>query len=476
MRTRTQPSPVAKAPAIPRGPAPRPRVGSPAAVRHILHAPSPQPKLTVGAPDDAFEHEADQVADQVMRMPEPGIAAASAPPRVQRMCTECEEEKKDQGVVQRMCADCEEEQVRAKEEPGQTPEVPSGFAERFAALHGQELPAAERSFFEPRFGRDFASVRLHSGPAASELARSVHARAFTLGDSIVFGSGQYAPGTSDGRELMAHELTHVVQQGGGAPARVQRVVSFRADFSNISVASRAAAAIPGESFTYEDAAFSADADVTAIGDTEAELDEWDVGLLQDMVPNWEREYWLRDNADGRGRFVEQKFRPIMTPFRDQVSGSVTEWYADSEHSLVSGLAKTPRVGGGFEASTTISHSDNPGGSDRRDGSDVAGMDASDGERNIRTQRIGSRFDTWVSAHNTVTSEWRHLRWLNWNYQRSLDFTGLGPTLAVGPESGQVGRHGPYDAGGKAPLTAGTTANTAVNDAASWRRRRVNGWT
>ncbi|MFL6201388.1 MAG: DUF4157 domain-containing protein [Thermoanaerobaculia bacterium] len=165
-----------------------------APVRHILHSPRPQAKLTVGAPDDAFEREADQVADQVMRMPEPG--------------------------VQRMCADCEEE-LQAKEEPGQTPEVPNGFEPRFAALQsgGRPLPAADRAFFEPRFGRDFSGVRLHSGPAAGELARSVHARAFTLGDSIVLGSGE---GGESGRQLLAHELTHVVQQGGGEEARTIR--------------------------------------------------------------------------------------------------------------------------------------------------------------------------------------------------------------------------------------------------------------
>ncbi|MEA2563868.1 MAG: hypothetical protein QOH06_5372 [Acidobacteriota bacterium] len=368
-----------------------------AQIRNILHAPRPQAKLTVGAPDDAFEREADEVADQVMRMPEPAV---------QRMCHECEEEL--QAKISRKAS-----------EPGRTPSVPDGFEQSFAALQrgGRPLPASERTFFEPRFGRDLSNVRLHSGPAASDLARSVQARAFTLGNSIVLGAGE------TGRELLAHELTHVAQQGGSA-AQVQRAVSFQADFSNISVTSRAAAAIPGERFTYEDADFSADADITAIGDTEAELNEWDVGVLQDMVPNWEREYWRRDNSDGRGRFVEQKFRPINTRFRDQVNGSTTLWYDDSEHSLVSGLAKVARVGGGFETSTTIAHSDAPQGSDQRDGSDVTGMDASDGERNIQTQRIGSRFDAWISAHNTVTDEWRHLRRVNWNYQRSLDFRAL----------------------------------------------------
>ena len=170
-------------------------------VRQTFRATQPQTKLAVSTPGDASEREADRVADQVMRMPEAGV---------QRMCTECEEEK-----------------VRAKAEDGMTPSLSNGFEGRFAALHGggQPLPASERAFFEPRFDRDFGSVRLHSGPAADELARSVHARAFTLGSSIVLGSGQYAPGTGDGRRLMAHELTHVVQQGGGTNETVQRKVA-----------------------------------------------------------------------------------------------------------------------------------------------------------------------------------------------------------------------------------------------------------
>ena len=424
---------------------PAPGTAGRAEIRHILHAPRPQARLTLGAPDDAFEREADQVADQVMRMPEPGV---------QRMCSECEEEHK----------------IQAKEEPGRTPSVPAGFEPRFAALQGggRPLPASERAFFEPRFGRDFSNVRLHSGPAASELASSVHARAFTLGDSIVLGAGGYERG------LLAHELTHVVQQGGGAE-RVQRAVSFRADFDNVSLTPTSNASISGDSYEHDYASFSADADVTAIGDTEAEIDQWDVGILQDMVVNWEREYWRRDNADGRGRFVEQKFRPINTAFRDQLDGATTVWSADDEHQELRNVAKTP-VGSRFEASTTLTTADDPSGGDTTDGSDVTGMDASDGNANVHIERTGTRFDTFISAHNTVTDEWRHLRRLNWNYQKSLDFTGSGGSLAVGPERPLVGRHGPYAAGRNAPQTSGTTANDAVADDANWTRRRVNGWT
>jgi hypothetical protein len=79
------------------------------------------------------------------------------------------------------------------------------------------LPGNVHSYFEPRFGRDFSPVRLHTDVGAAEAARAVNARAFTLGRDIVFGTGQYAPETDAGRRLLAHELTHVLQQGADGP-------------------------------------------------------------------------------------------------------------------------------------------------------------------------------------------------------------------------------------------------------------------
>ena len=79
---------------------------------------------------------------------------------------------------------------------------------------GHPLSASERAFFEPCFGTDFGDVRVHSDTRAAHVAQSVNARAFTLGRDVVFGAGQYALGASEGRRLMAHELTHVVQQSG----------------------------------------------------------------------------------------------------------------------------------------------------------------------------------------------------------------------------------------------------------------------
>jgi hypothetical protein len=92
-------------------------------------------------------------------------------------------------------------------------EIASGFTSRLGA--GAPLDKASRSYFEPRFGHDFSDVRVHNGPQADMAAASVQARAFTLGRDVVFAAGEYDPGSEGGKRLLAHELTHVVQQSGG---------------------------------------------------------------------------------------------------------------------------------------------------------------------------------------------------------------------------------------------------------------------
>lgn len=77
------------------------------------------------------------------------------------------------------------------------------------------MPSSVQSFFDSRFGADFSEVRVHSGSQAGELTQALQAKAFTVGNDVVFGEGQYSPGSTTGRQLLAHELTHVVQQGGG---------------------------------------------------------------------------------------------------------------------------------------------------------------------------------------------------------------------------------------------------------------------
>ncbi|HEX8674758.1 MAG TPA: DUF4157 domain-containing protein, partial [Longimicrobium sp.] len=116
------------------------------------------------------------------------------------------------------CASC-----RAREEELVQRQPRDGAAPHRAALDarprggGQPLDSGTRSFMEPRFGRDFGGVRLHTGPDAAASARGVNARAFTVGQDIYFGAGEYSPRSAPGRRLLAHELTHTVQQSGGSP-------------------------------------------------------------------------------------------------------------------------------------------------------------------------------------------------------------------------------------------------------------------
>ena len=91
-----------------------------------------------------------------------------------------------------------------------------------ARASGRPLDGATRAFFEPRFGADFSRVRLHTDAQADASARAVRAIAYTLGNNLVFRGGAYDPTTLGGQRLIAHELTHVVQQtrsaGGHASA------------------------------------------------------------------------------------------------------------------------------------------------------------------------------------------------------------------------------------------------------------------
>lgn len=434
-------------------------------------------KLRMGKPDDKYEREADRVADTVMRMPE-SMAKRSETVglRIRGASLSGEEELKRQPL------EGGEERAMGLQAGGVADHRigVKSFQEQLtvSCREGQPLSKPLRDFFEPRFGQDFNQVQVHHGDGAAKMARSIKARAFTWGNDILFGMGQYEPGTATGRRLLAHELVHVVQQSaqeGRTSDPIQRQVDFDTDITNVTLTAGTGASLTDGNFRYHDAEFNADAVITATADSVSELNEWDVGVFQDLVGHWDRYYWQRANTDSRGRFVEEKYLPVGSRFRDQVNGTTSVWYADDEHQLLSSLIPVG-MNGRMQVSTTVAHRDFPGGPEAVNGSSVTGMDASDGDRNINIQRTGGRFDVWVSAHNIVTDSWRHLRRLNWNYQRSLDFTGSGATLAVGPEVWVFGRHGPHGGGGDAPLMTGDTYNTVLNDDARYSCRRVDQWT
>ena len=177
----------------------------------VPRLPGPiQRKLKVGAVNDPLEHEADRMAARVMQMPTTEGAASSGPVQISRKCTACADE---QGL-QKQSTGTVDASATASPAPDSV----------HAALcsPGQPLDASVRAYFEPRFGHHFSRVRVHSGSAAEQSARDVSARAYTVGDNIVFGAGHFAPGSSAGLRLLAHELTHIVQNTATTAANLIR--------------------------------------------------------------------------------------------------------------------------------------------------------------------------------------------------------------------------------------------------------------
>jgi hypothetical protein len=204
------------------------------ALQRMLNSRAIQPKLKIISAHDSYEQEADRVADQVMRMPEPRLQRQEAP--------EQEEEEEEEEVLQakpfvQRQDELEDEELlqtkpllqrRVNDGRGVPSETPA-IVHNVLRSPGRPLDPATRAFMEPRFGHDFSQVKLHTDERASQSARALNARAFTAGQDITFGAGEYTPETASGRRLLAHELTHVVQQAQGVVQELGRVEVTRQD-------------------------------------------------------------------------------------------------------------------------------------------------------------------------------------------------------------------------------------------------------
>lgn len=198
-------------------------------VRNILRAPVVQAKLKIGAPNDKYEQEADRVAEQVMRMPTPAsndtIARTLPKQRLNRVSllqrsTEAAIEDDLVASDSEPVVDLDEEQpliqtkLAGESEAGVNPVVQATNLHETAAS-GHSIDAATRSYMEPRFGFDFSAVRVHHDSASDRFTRGLGAAALAHGHHIYFRTGRYTPRTLVGQQLLAHELTHVIQQSGG---------------------------------------------------------------------------------------------------------------------------------------------------------------------------------------------------------------------------------------------------------------------
>ena len=164
------------------------------------------------------------ITENIMRMSTPG-------------CTSCGEEEENlqtkpittqiTPLIRRQSEEEEEEEepIQAKSNSSSTAEVSSSVESSINSLKGRGQPLSEstRKYFEPLFGSDFSQVRVHTNSQAGNIAKSINAKAFTTGQDVVFNSGQYSPETSGGKHLLAHELTHVMQQSSGRSFQTQHM-------------------------------------------------------------------------------------------------------------------------------------------------------------------------------------------------------------------------------------------------------------
>jgi hypothetical protein len=244
-----------------------------------VNSPGIQAKLTVGKPDDKYEKEADAMADKVVqRLSVPDISANEIPgilakplavgitPLLHRKCTHCEGEQKTQGeekdagkdklqrkpifesnaeppedesIVQRKCAHCEEEKdaeeekgagdikMQKKEEGGgsssASPDIESKL--NSSSGRGSSLPESTRGEMENSFCANFSRVKIHTDSSAVDMSKNLNAQAFTHGNDIYFNAGKYDTSSVSGKHLLAHELTHTIQQGGSKTDSINRSVN-----------------------------------------------------------------------------------------------------------------------------------------------------------------------------------------------------------------------------------------------------------
>lgn len=174
-----------------------------------------QKKLTIGASNDAYETEADRVADQVVGMSD---AQVQTKPQtgalIQRKCATCGQEEKVQmkslgdtitPLVQKSSMTSGNESTASDSVTNQINSSKGG---------GKSMGASTKNYMESRFGTDFSGVKIHTDSNAIQLSRELNAQAFTVGNNIYFNEGKYNPNSTQGKHLLAHELTHTVQQGG----------------------------------------------------------------------------------------------------------------------------------------------------------------------------------------------------------------------------------------------------------------------
>ncbi|WP_428070439.1 DUF4157 domain-containing protein [Chryseobacterium gambrini] len=182
--------------------------------------PAIQKKLSVGSANDSYEVEADKVADKVMKMSKPSPQVTHTGALLQRKCAHCEQEEKLQ--MKPLAESISPLIQRSSSEIGGV--APSQVENQINSSRGggSVMDHETKNFMENRFGTDFSNVKIHTGSEAVQMSRELNAQAFAVGNDIYFNEGKYNPTSDSGKHLLAHELTHTVQQSGGVGRKIQK--------------------------------------------------------------------------------------------------------------------------------------------------------------------------------------------------------------------------------------------------------------
>lgn len=190
----------------------------------VFFEPAIQKKLSVGSSTDAYETEADTMADNVMKMAEPSQDNITSSSQFIQKC-DCD---KEENIQRKPIADDITPLVQRSSSGSKGESTASSYVENginSSKGGGSVMDSTTQNFMESRFGADFSNVRIHTGQQAVQMSRELNAQAFTVGNDVYFNQGKYAPGTDSGKHLLAHELTHTIQQGGIKRKMIQKSCS-----------------------------------------------------------------------------------------------------------------------------------------------------------------------------------------------------------------------------------------------------------
>lgn len=268
--------------------------------------------ITVSDPDEAHEREAERIAGHITsgEFDSPRELLPAPPRQIQRTCAACSDEAEENTLFRRATRTSPLAGLGTVD-PGIRPSA-SGLLRDGNRLRltreataqvdgirrssGDPLQTSERAFFEPRIGRDLSGVRIHRGPDAAGLASRIDARAFTLGNHIFFARGEFRPGTSIGRHLLAHELVHTMQHSSVGATRL-----FRAPATASTPSIEPIRSVPDDLYI---------ATISGLLGQVPNLDDRIAQLNYDQSLRLyeEVEYYFRLYKTGQGMILDQKIR------------------------------------------------------------------------------------------------------------------------------------------------------------------------